>query len=66
MKHPFISVRNLSMEYSGKKVLDNLSFEIYEGETIGIIGKSGAGKSVLIHLLADWKTPRTAGRSFTT
>jgi len=61
MKHPFISVRNLSMEYSGKKVLDNLSFEIYEGETIGIIGKSGAGKSVLIHLLRGVEDPPTAG-----
>ncbi|HRU80059.1 MAG TPA: methyl coenzyme M reductase system, component A2 [Methanolinea sp.] len=61
MNPPFISVRNLSMEYSGKKVLDNLSFEIYEGETMGIIGRSGAGKSVLIHLLRGVEDPPTAG-----
>ncbi len=61
MTQPFISVQNLSMEYSGKRVLDSLSFEIYEGETVGIIGRSGAGKSVLIHLLRGVEDPPTAG-----
>lgn len=61
MNHPFISVRNLSMSYSGKKVLDNLSFEIPEGEIIGIIGRSGAGKSVLMHLLRGVDEAPTGG-----
>lgn len=61
MKHPFISVQNLSMSFSGKKVLDNLSFDIPEGEIIGIIGRSGAGKSVLMHLLRGVDEPPTEG-----
>ncbi len=62
MKHPFISVQNLSMSFSGKKVLDNLSFDIPEGEVIGIIGRSGAGKSVLMHLLRGVDEPPTGGK----
>ncbi len=61
MKPPFISVRNLSMSFSGKKVLDNLSFDIPEGEIIGIIGRSGAGKSVLMHLLRGVDDAPTGG-----
>lgn len=61
MNHPFISVRNLSMSFSGKKVLDNLSFDIPEGEIIGIIGRSGAGKSVLMHLLRGVDEAPTGG-----
>ncbi|OPX68359.1 MAG: Trehalose/maltose import ATP-binding protein MalK [Methanoregulaceae archaeon PtaB.Bin056] len=62
MKHPFISVQNLSMAFFGKKVLDNLSFDIPEGEVIGIIGRSGAGKSVLMHLLRGVDEPPTGGK----
>jgi len=61
MKSPFISIVNLTMSYSGKKVLDNLSFDIPQGEIIGIIGRSGAGKSVLMHLLRGVDEPPTAG-----
>ena len=61
MKSPFISVRNLSMSYSGNTVLDNISFTIPEGEILGIIGRSGAGKSVLMHLLRGIDTPPTGG-----
>ena len=60
-KEPVISVRNLSMEYNGKKVLDNISFELGEGEILGIIGRSGSGKTVLMHLLRGIDSPPTAG-----
>jgi len=52
---------DLSMSYSGKKVLDNLSFDIPQGEIIGVIGRSGAGKSVLMHLLRGVDEPPTSG-----
>jgi methyl coenzyme M reductase system subunit A2 len=58
---PIISVRDLSMEFSGKKVLDNISFELAEREILGIIGRSGSGKTVLMHLLRGIDEPPTSG-----
>ena len=61
MTQPFVSVRDLSMDFDGTRVLDHVSFEIPEGEIVGIIGRSGAGKSVLMHLLRGIEQPPTSG-----
>jgi methyl coenzyme M reductase system subunit A2 len=61
MPKPFISVHDLSMDFDGTRVLNNVSFEIPEGEIIGVIGRSGAGKSVLMHLLRGVEQPPTKG-----
>ncbi|MEM2124008.1 MAG: methyl coenzyme M reductase system, component A2 [Methanolinea sp.] len=58
---PLITVKDLHMDFDGKKVLKNISFEIYEGEVLGIIGRSGAGKTVLMHLLRGVEQPPTSG-----
>ena len=62
MKAPLITVDNLSMDFDGTKVLKNISFEIAEGEILGIIGRSGAGKTVLMHLMRGVEQPPTGGR----
>ncbi|MDG6249486.1 methyl coenzyme M reductase system, component A2 [Methanocalculus sp.] len=59
---PFISVENLCMDFNGARVLNNINLEISEGETVGIIGRSGAGKTVLIHLIRGIDQPPTGGR----
>lgn len=46
-----ISFKNLYKSFGENKVIENLSLDIYEGETITIIGGSGSGKSVLLKLL---------------
>ncbi|HUU74818.1 MAG TPA: methyl coenzyme M reductase system, component A2 [Methanoregulaceae archaeon] len=58
---PLITVDNLCMDFHGNKVLKNISFETGEGEILGIIGRSGAGKTVLMHLLRGVEQPPTSG-----
>jgi len=40
-------------------ILNNLNFEIYEGESVAILGQSGCGKSTLLNLLGGIDTPST-------
>jgi methyl coenzyme M reductase system subunit A2 len=62
MKAPLITVENLCMDFDGEKVLKKISFEIAEGEILGIIGRSGAGKTVLMHLIRGVEQPPTSGK----
>lgn len=39
-----ISINKLKINIDGKKVLDNVSFDLKKGETLIIIGESGSGK----------------------
>jgi methyl coenzyme M reductase system subunit A2 len=57
-----ITVENLAMELSGAEVLKNISFTLNEGEILGVIGRSGAGKTILIHLLRGIDQPPTSGK----
>lgn len=59
---PLITVKNLTKEFNGTPVLDNISFTIEEGDTVGIIGRSGSGKTVLMHLLRGVDEPPTSGQ----
>ena len=61
MPQPFINVNNLCMDFDDTRVLNNVSFEIPEGEILGVIGRSGAGKSVLMHLLRGVEEPPSKG-----
>ncbi|MEA1957790.1 MAG: ATP-binding cassette domain-containing protein, partial [Euryarchaeota archaeon] len=48
---PFVKIRDICMEFEGKEVLKNVSVDIREGESLGLLGRSGSGKSVLLHML---------------
>ncbi|MBJ8325924.1 ABC transporter ATP-binding protein [Streptococcus pacificus] len=55
-KQPAISVNHLKKQFKEKTILDDLSFEIFEGDCLALIGPNGAGKTVLMTcLLGDYQ-----------
>lgn len=47
-----IKVENLTKIFDGKKVLNNISFEVNDGSTLAIVGFSGSGKSTVLKIIA--------------
>ncbi|MDR1257353.1 MAG: ATP-binding cassette domain-containing protein, partial [Spirochaetaceae bacterium] len=57
-KKPVIEIKNLSFCYGGdKNALNNISLAIEEGSSLGILGRTGAGKSTLVKLLPRMLDP---------
>jgi ATPase components of ABC transporters with duplicated ATPase domains len=48
-----IAANNIDKYYGANKVLDGLTFEIFQGEKVGILGPNGAGKSTLLKVLTQ-------------
>lgn len=56
-----LSVEHLSIEYSSRPILDDITFLINPRDRVALVGKNGAGKTTLLRLLAGIETP-TSGR----
>lgn len=54
---PLLSVRNLSKTFGSLNAIQNISFDLYPGEVIGLAGSIGSGKSVLVSMLAGLYPP---------
>lgn len=52
-----LEAKKIDKKFPGAHVLRNVSFEIRESETVAIMGKSGEGKSTLLHILGTLDTP---------
>ncbi len=57
-----IELKDLSVSFGNKKVVENLSFSINQGEVLGIVGQSGSGKSISALAILDL-LPHTASIS---
>ncbi len=58
--NPILRAKNLTKTYKSPldvTVLENISLDVYPGETIAIVGKSGEGKTTLLHLLGTLENP---------
>jgi phospholipid/cholesterol/gamma-HCH transport system ATP-binding protein len=54
---PIIAIRNLKKSYGDNHVLAGFNMQLYEGENLVIMGKSGSGKSVMIKCLVGLEEP---------
>lgn len=56
---PIISIRDLIVEYEGRRILDSLNLEIEQGETMVLLGGSGSGKSTLLRHIIGLERPKS-------
>jgi ABC-2 type transport system ATP-binding protein len=54
---PSIEIKNVSKSFGSNKVVDDVSFEVEDGEIFGLLGPNGAGKTTIIRILLDIFTP---------
>ena len=52
-----IEVKNLTKSFKDKKVLDDVSFKVEDGEILAVVGLSGAGKSTVLKLICGLTKP---------
>ena len=57
MAKPVVEIRNLTKRFQDFTAVDNISFDIKEGEILGLLGPNGAGKTTTIHMLLGLITP---------
>ncbi|NQU17294.1 MAG: ATP-binding cassette domain-containing protein, partial [Candidatus Saganbacteria bacterium] len=56
-----IKTENLEKSYGSKKVVNQISVEVKQGEIVGILGPNGAGKTTTMKIITSFWTP-TSGR----
>ncbi|MDB5641991.1 MAG: transporter ATP-binding protein [Hyphomicrobiales bacterium] len=62
---PAVSIRNVRLGFgSNRLVLDNISFDIRQGEFLSIVGPSGCGKTTLLRLIAGLLKPSSGELAF--
>lgn len=58
MSEPFIlQVHELTKDFGGVRAVDNVSFNLKEGDSLGIIGPNGSGKTTLVNLITGFIRP---------
>ena len=56
-KKPIIKLDKISLSFGKRKILDNISFSINQGQILGLLGPNGAGKSTIFNLITGLIKP---------
>ena len=56
---PILKLDSISKSFGGVRAVDSVSFEVNEGDFLGIIGPNGAGKTTLLNLVTGFLKPNT-------
>lgn len=51
-----LEVKNISKSFDKKKIIDNVSFSVSEGQIVGLLGKNGSGKTTILKMINDLLT----------
>ncbi len=54
---PLVQLKNISLSFGKRKILDNVSFNINQGEILGMLGPNGVGKSTIFNLITGLIKP---------
>ncbi len=52
-----LSVKNIFKDYENQPLLRGVSFEVQQGETVCLLGRSGSGKSTILRIIAGIEKP---------
>ena len=64
MAEPTVRLVNVSKSFGEVKSLQNIHFEVYPGEVVGLLGDNGAGKSTLIKIITGYHQPDVGGEIY--
>jgi len=56
-QNPVVSLKNISLYYGKRQILDDISFDINKGEILGMLGSNGVGKSSIFNLITGLVNP---------
>jgi branched-chain amino acid transport system ATP-binding protein len=61
---PLLEVAELRKNFGGVQAIDDLNFEIVEGELLGVIGPNGSGKTTAVNLISGFVKPTEGNISY--
>lgn len=64
MPTPLLSINSINKSFFGQQVLNDVTFDIFEGEIVGFLGANGAGKSTLLKIIGGTQTADSGSIAF--